>query len=202
MTNRTATKAAKAATAKAKPPRSASDAEAAALAETAELERQHGIALISTGYIRFTINGEVSRLRPPHFGEHRHLRQLLETIYDEIEQHSLQTQITGVEIQAEFDALAADDQLPPEQAKLSEVERLQERARLRAKDKANAMALTHYTEDSLAGWWTKAWDMLLDQGPRPAWVDGDLTEAPAWLMDSLLPQRVLTHWKQAPTVRG
>ena len=158
-----------------------------------EQEAGEGVVLVRTGWIRFTIGGDLYRLRPPFLKELKRLRFALEEMADNLADVQEDVEATGLAI--------AEEQVALEQkADLTPTQRAAERNALRKRSREAARALNEQREAETLSWFRQAFKTLcVDDTSK--WID-DFDEYPSWATSGILPHTMMRHWRAAPLGRG
>lgn len=163
------------------------------------------VQLVRTGWVRFVIAGHGRvRLRPPRFGELRHIMVAYEAMVDEIQERSHATQALADNLNAEITSAIPVDGTEPAKA-LTPDERHELLASVTLRSRQASRELTRWREDQYLQWWA-----MVQGGDGDRFsglgVSGekmpDLDAMPIWLTVPALANSVLAHWQAVPLDRG
>lgn len=143
--------------------------------------------MLKTGLTRVWINGERYRLRRPFFGELKQLRLALEAVRDEVEAKRDGAIQVADRLRLERGEWEADESLTPG-------ERAAKMAEARKTDRAAARALMDTVDTLYPEWWQQVFETLSH--------DGVPEDMPSWVADADFVERLMAHWRSAPTGPG
>lgn len=159
----------------------------------ADLVDVEGIVFIKTGWVRFTIDGKVYRLRRPLFGELKALRLALEDVTDDINEKSAESTTMAIELEQEMHAAANAE------TKMTAAKRRQLTGK-QAESRKLGRALVEFADEARMGWWTLVFTTLgVGDGQGGDKVPADW---PSWVVDVNLPGQIMQHWRSAPLAPG
>jgi hypothetical protein len=142
------------------------------------------IQFVRTGLIRLYVEGVTFRLRRPFFGEFKALRLAFEDVLDEISEAAADSMNVQREVSAERQASVND---PPETLASKERE-------WRKRTRESSRALNDRAENVRIDWWRDVFETLS--------LDGTPELLPSWVIDPMLPNEFILHWRTAPQGRG
>lgn len=159
----------------------------------ADLVDVEGIVFVKTGWVRFTIDGKVYRLRRPLFGELKKLRLALEDVSDDINTRSAASTQMAIDLEREAQAVASSEStISAAKRRSLEAKRLESRKLGRD--------LVEFADDARMGWWTLVFETLgVGDGQGGDKIPADW---PAWVVDVNLPGQITQHWRSAPLAPG
>lgn len=146
------------------------------------------VELTQTGLVRlYGGDGRRWRLRRPFLGEFKRIRHAIEAMRDDLIDLSATTEIAQLEV-TDLDDLPDD---------APAVERIERRASLRKRTYQLANEVSQAAETMRHDWWSDVFALVSMDGPLP-----DDDQLPTWIVDDLLPARVMAHWRSAPLAHG
>lgn len=148
------------------------------------------VQLVRTGFVRLRFGDTLIRLRRPFFGELKKIRLALEDAADAIADASEEAQLHAARLIEQSVAIDADENL-------SAVEKIQQRRELQHESRAAGRKVSEIAEEERLRWWATVVETIGVGDALPG-VD----ELPSWILDPMLPNTVLTHWRSVPLGRG
>jgi hypothetical protein len=158
-------------------------------------EEGDAIVFVRNGWIRITIAGQLHKLRRPFLGELHTLEQSLESATHDLRELQESLKEANSEDLAHAQRIADEAKgLRDDSARKIELD--DESVALAIKAMERNRAVDKMARELRAMWWQQVFKTLTPPGhPEPE-------EAPSWVEDITLQQRVVSHWRSAPLAHG